>query len=107
MDGGPAAAGVASGGISRGTVRDAHEAIALAERAVNDLGDQNADALDVLGAAYAAAGEFPRAIAAARRALDLLKIDGNPGRRTLSSSVFRSTRRGEPTFSRLGDRFSL
>jgi len=62
-----------------GTVRKPHEAIALAERAVADLGNQSADALDVLAAAYAAAGEFPRAIAAARRALALLTIEGNPG----------------------------
>jgi tetratricopeptide (TPR) repeat protein len=60
------------------TVRNPREAIALAERAVADLGNQNGHALDVAAAAYAAAGEFPRAIAAALRALDLLKAGGDP-----------------------------
>jgi tetratricopeptide (TPR) repeat protein len=62
-----------------GTVRNPHEAITLAERAVTDLGNQNASALDVLAAAFAAAGEFPRAIVTARRALELLKTEGDPG----------------------------
>lgn len=61
------------------TVRNPREAIALAERAVADLGNQNGHALDVAAAAYAAAGEFSRAIAAARRALDLLKTGGDSG----------------------------
>ncbi len=61
------------------TVRNPREAIVLAERAVTDLGNHNAHALDVLAAAYAAAGEFRRAIATARRALELLKTDADSG----------------------------
>jgi len=59
------------------TLRDASEAIRLAERAVAALGTENAHALDVVGAAYAAAGDFRRAVTATRRALELLALTGD------------------------------
>ena len=57
--------------------RNPGEAVALAERGVAELHKENAHALDVLAAAHAAAGEFPRAIAAVRRALDLLRAEND------------------------------
>jgi len=45
--------------------------VKLAERAVEVSSGQDPDFLDTLAAAYAEAGRFPDAIAAARKALDL------------------------------------
>jgi tetratricopeptide (TPR) repeat protein/Tol biopolymer transport system component len=53
------------------SVRNGVEAVELAERAVQVSGGQDPDYLDTLAAAYAEAGRFPEAIAAARKALDL------------------------------------
>ncbi len=50
-------------------LRDGAEAVRLAEHAANLTGGKYADALDTLSAAYAEAGRFPDAIAAAQRAL--------------------------------------
>jgi tetratricopeptide (TPR) repeat protein len=55
-------------------LRDANQAIRFAERAVSLTGRRDANALDVLGAAYAAAGQFDRAVAASEEALGL-KVD--------------------------------
>lgn len=57
------------------TLRDPGEAVRLAERASRVPGRQTAAVLDVLAAAYAAAGQFDRAVAAARRALAALPAD--------------------------------
>jgi tetratricopeptide (TPR) repeat protein len=51
--------------------RNGVEAVKLAERAVQVSGGQDPVYLDTLAAAYAEAGRFPEAIAAARKALDL------------------------------------
>jgi tetratricopeptide (TPR) repeat protein len=51
--------------------RNGAEAVKLAERAVEVYGGQDPDSLDTLAAAYAEAGRFPDAIAAAHKALDL------------------------------------
>ena len=51
--------------------RNGAEAVKLAERAVEVSGGQDPDYLDTLAAAYAEAGRFPDAIAAAHKALDL------------------------------------
>jgi tetratricopeptide (TPR) repeat protein len=56
-------------------LRDANQAIRLAERAVDLSGRRDAGALDVLAAACAAAGEFDRAVAAAQAALELKPAD--------------------------------
>jgi tetratricopeptide (TPR) repeat protein len=52
-------------------LRDANQAISLAERAVDLTDRREATALDVLAAAYAAAGMFDRAVEAAESALRL------------------------------------
>lgn len=51
------------------SMRSPREAVAVAERAVADLGERSAPALDVLAAAYAAAGDFDKAIATVHEAL--------------------------------------
>jgi tetratricopeptide (TPR) repeat protein/Tol biopolymer transport system component len=51
--------------------RDGAEAVKLAERAVELSGGRDPAVLDTLGAAYAEAGKFPEAVAAAARALEL------------------------------------
>ncbi len=52
-------------------MRDANEAIALAERAAGLTKHQDAAILNTLASAYASAGEYQRAAATARSALDL------------------------------------
>ena len=54
------------------SIRDPGRAVGLAERASRLTQDRNAAVLDVLAAAYAAAGRFDRAIATARAALAAL-----------------------------------
>src|SRR5262249_32008918 len=53
-------------------VRNTNQAVSFAERAVSLTKKRDAVALDVLAAAYAAAGAFDKAIIAARAARDLL-----------------------------------
>lgn len=53
------------------SVRNGSEALELAERAERASEGNNPAILDTLGAAYAEAGRFPEAVAAARRALSL------------------------------------
>ena len=52
-------------------LRDAEEAVRLAEQAAELSGGDQAVTLDTLAAAYAAAGRFDEAVATARRALEL------------------------------------
>jgi tetratricopeptide (TPR) repeat protein len=52
-------------------VRDAADAVRLGERAADLTGRREAEALDVLAAAYAAAGLFDQAIVTSQAALDL------------------------------------
>jgi tetratricopeptide (TPR) repeat protein/mono/diheme cytochrome c family protein len=52
-------------------LRDANEAIRFAERAADLTGRHDASALDILAAAYAAAGQFDRAVAASEAALGM------------------------------------
>jgi tetratricopeptide (TPR) repeat protein len=61
-------------------IRDARQAVSLAERARAVANGKDPTAFDVLAAAYAAAGRFEEAVASARSALDLL-----PGRGAESS----------------------
>jgi serine/threonine-protein kinase len=58
------------------SVRNANEALSLAERAVQLTRQPDARTLDVLAAALAANGEFDRAVAAAENALAALAPDG-------------------------------
>jgi Flp pilus assembly protein TadD len=52
------------------------EAVQLAQRSATLTGGKDASALDTLGAAYAAAGDFDRAVAAAERALEVATATG-------------------------------
>ncbi len=52
-------------------LRNANEAIRFAEQAADFTGRQDASALDILAAAYAAAGQFDRAVATSQAALGL------------------------------------
>lgn len=56
-------------------LRDADEAIRFAERAADLTGRRDASALDLLAAAYAAAGQFDRAVALSQAALGLKPDD--------------------------------
>ena len=53
-------------------VLDAREAVKLAERAAELTNNQDAVIVDTLAAAYAAAGQFDRAVGAAQEALALV-----------------------------------
>src|SRR4051812_17100953 len=66
-------------------VRDAAEAIRLAERADRAGGHQDVTAIDALAAAYAAAGRYDEAVATARRGLSLAVSSG----RTAVAAQFR------------------
>jgi len=68
------------------TLRDGKEAMSLAEAAMDLAPADDADALDTLAAACAANGQFPRAIALAQQALDLVEKRGN----TKMASAIRS-----------------
>jgi Flp pilus assembly protein TadD len=59
------------------TIRDPGEAVRLAERASRLTDRKDATVLDVLAAAYAAAGRFDEAVATARAALGLLPRQSN------------------------------
>lgn len=58
-------------------VRDANEAIALAEQAAEATKYQNATILDTLAISYAAAGQFGKAVETAQKALDLALAERN------------------------------
>ena len=58
-------------------VRDPAEAVSLAARAVVLTHRQDPRSLDVLGAAYAAAGRFDQAVTTAQTAVDLLGARGS------------------------------
>ncbi|RPI24664.1 MAG: tetratricopeptide repeat protein [Acidobacteria bacterium] len=62
---------------SDASLRNGAEAVALAERAVQLSGGQDALLLDTLSVAYAEAGRFQEAIQTARRALDLARQQNN------------------------------
>jgi tetratricopeptide (TPR) repeat protein len=61
------------------TLRNGTEAVALAEQANELTLGADAGVLDALGAAYAEAGQFPQALAAANRALELAGAKGDTG----------------------------
>lgn len=58
-------------------MRDAKQAIALAERAASLTNYQNAIILNTLAAAYAAKDRFSEAIATAQKALDIAVAERN------------------------------
>ena len=76
-DSGPALVGLAwlLATVPDSALRDTAEAVRLAERAA-DLSDRrDPRVLDLLAAAYAASGDFDRAVATAQAALDLKPPD--------------------------------
>ena len=66
------------------SVRNAAEAVELAERAVQLSGTSEAAVLDTLAAAYAEAGRFPEALQTARKAAELATRQNN---RPLAESI--------------------
>jgi tetratricopeptide (TPR) repeat protein len=60
------------------TVRDPVQAVSLAARAVVLTNRQDPRSLDVLAAAYAAAGRFDQAVTTAQTAVDLLRASSSP-----------------------------
>jgi tetratricopeptide (TPR) repeat protein len=76
--------------------RDGTEAVLLAERAC-DLTERKIPALlDTLAAAYAEAGDFPRAISAAEEALNRARSSGDNDAVKLSESILASLRENVP-----------
>ena len=72
-------------------LRDGAEAVRLAGEAVRLGGDDHPDALDTLAAAYAAAGRFEDAVAAARRAA--ARARATPGLEGLAPEIEQRMRR--------------
>ena len=58
-------------------LRNAPQAVALAQAALQSSGRTSADLLDTLAAAYAEAGRFPEAVASAERALEIAQAQTN------------------------------
>ena len=58
-------------------LRNGARAVALAERASDLTGGENAHALDTLAAAYAAAGRFPAAVSTAHHAAQRARAAGD------------------------------
>lgn len=96
--GDPEALGRLAGALAahpRREVRDPLEAVALAERLANRFSFAEPHSLDVLGAAYAAAGRFDEAVRAAERAAALASRAGDAALATevrARLSLYRSRR---------------
>ena len=60
--------------------RDPEEAIRLASQALRLTGPRNTDVLEILAAAYAAAGQYGEAVSAQRKAADLAAASGDKER---------------------------
>jgi tetratricopeptide (TPR) repeat protein len=85
-----------------GGVRNAGQAVQLAERLCVGAGQQQADALEVLAAAYAEAGRFSEAIRVAQKALELASVNGPPGLAVRISEQLKLYEEGRPYHERLG-----
>jgi tetratricopeptide (TPR) repeat protein len=72
------------------------EAVRLAEKANDLTEDPNANMLDTLAAAYAAAGRFEQAVATARAALDRAAAEGDPLLEQEIAGRLELYRRGKP-----------
>jgi len=75
---------------------DPNQAVALAERAGSLAGGRPAVVMDTLAAAYAAAGQYDRAQAAARQALALFRESGRLDRAAQVESRLRLYAAGRP-----------
>ena len=76
-------------------LRDAARAVALAEQAVAELGD-NPLVLDTVAAAYASDGRMEEAVATARRALSLAERDRHPAVMRILRDHLARLEQGEP-----------
>jgi tetratricopeptide (TPR) repeat protein len=76
--------------------RDGTEAVRLAEHACDLTGRKIPALLDTLAAAYAEAGDFPRAIAAAEEALNRARSSGDNDAVKLSENILASFRENVP-----------
>jgi tetratricopeptide (TPR) repeat protein len=76
--------------------RDGAEAIRLAERACSLTERRIPALLDTLGAAYAEAGDFPRAISAIEEALKRADSSGDSDAVKLSENILASLRENAP-----------
>jgi tetratricopeptide (TPR) repeat protein len=76
--------------------RDGAEAVRLAEHACNLTNHKIPALLDTLAAAYAEAGDFPRAISAAEEALNRARSSGDNDAVKLSESILGSLRENLP-----------
>src|SRR6266550_2799162 len=76
--------------------RDGTEAVRLAEHACDLTERRTPTLLDTLAAAYAEAGDFPRAISAAEEALNLARGSGDNDAVKLSESILASLRDNLP-----------
>lgn len=77
-------------------LRDGQEAVALAEEICRQTEYRNGALLDVLAAAYAEAGRFPEAVAAAERAVALARAAGRSQVASAFAANLERYRRGEP-----------
>jgi tetratricopeptide (TPR) repeat protein len=75
-------------------VRDGAEAVKLAQLACQLTGNKDAITLGTLGAAYAEAGQFTNAVAAAEQAIALANASGNPGFARANQQLLRLYRAG-------------
>jgi tetratricopeptide (TPR) repeat protein len=75
-------------------VRDGAEAVKLAQAACQLTGNQDAITLGTLGAAYAEAGQFTNAVAAAEQAIALANASGNAGFARANQQLLRLYRAG-------------
>jgi len=78
------------------SVRNTGEAIQLAERLCEITGQQQADALMVLAAAYAEAGRFAEAIRVAQKALELARNNGQEELAVQVQEQLKLYREGRP-----------
>lgn len=77
---------------------DPREAVRLAEHACEISDYRVAAGLDALGVAYAAAGRFPEAVAATRRALSLVEGTGQQSQLTAIQNRLRMFTEGRPYY---------
>ena len=82
--------------------RDAQEAVRLAKYAVQLTQSQQAPLVDTLAAAYAEAGEFPRAVEAAEQALRHAQRDGDETLAAEIRSRLAGYRAGKPYRQKTG-----
>jgi len=81
---------------SDSAVRNGTDAVRFAERACRLTGFKQAQMVAALGAAYAEAGRFPAAMAAAQKAIELAAAEGNTQFAAINERLLRLYRAGKP-----------